>query len=471
MKLRTIFKATVALAPIALIVGVSWNGLKEYYSYTPNKSDITTPTTDIEPTPPPRMTVEPPTVKNNNITDIKYNLSDYAENIPDDKREFFDLSLKIEEITGIDAYIIFAKLAMETRFDRAFVDRSNHGIKGARGLFQQELANIVTGIRVHGDSLTTVNALPEDNDLRLAVANHGRAMHLKQMPFYQTLDANDPLKIALDSGWSDSDGDRKNDLDLSTSPGYNNLDDIYKTMVQEWDEYTRISDGTLVKFIAEQAENNNFITSYDQAIYSIPLNDVIAGELAARDALHTTPSAHQNNFTETWEQDLETRNTAFLAVYSTHNMGKNGARIQMAIATNPEWALVKPRYTEHMHSIINEVSSALGIRAISPETLSLRANRNQAVFQEGSATRYGCLSYNISSEVNAHVGSFLPVIVDYGSQQQWYEGHCGRDPLASHRPKMRPTQEISIVESDVAPKTSLRPRMRPATVELAQNKP
>ena len=411
-----------------------------------------------------QITVTPPPI-DIDTNDEKYNLSDYADSIPEDKREFFDLSLKIEEITGIDAYIIFAKLAMETRFDRDFVNRANHGIKGARGLFQQELANIVTSIRVHGDSLTTINALPADNDLRLAVANHGRAEHLKQMPFYDTLGENDPLKIALDRG--------RSNLDLSTSPGYDNLDGIYKTMVQEWNEYTRISDGTLVRFIAEQVENNNFVTSYDQAIYSIPLNDIIAGELAARDALHTTPSAHQNNFTGTWEQDLEARNTAFLAVYSTHNMGKNGARIQMAIATNPEWALVKPRHTEHMDGIINEVSSALGIRAKSPETLSLRANRNQAVFQEGSATRYGCLSYNISSEVNAHVGSFLPVIVDYGSQQQWYEGHCGRDPLASHRPVMRPTSQTIVAESALT--SSPRPRLRPeglaTRLQFAENKP
>lgn len=472
MRLRTIFRASVALAPIALMVGLSWDEIKEDYTHTPSESEITTPTADIEPAPPLRLTIEPPIAEQENdedATTVKYSLSDFAESIPKNIKYFFDLSLQLEEITNVDSYIFFAKTALETMHDIGFAKRANHGVKGARGIFQLELANVVSGVRAYGRNLKTVDG---ESALATAIQNHGRAKHLKQMSFYKSLDKNDPLRKSIDRGWQDSNEDGVNDLDLSKSEGFAKLSKLEKDMIRSWNKYTRIADGLLVEYIAKQASNKKFETKYDKLIYDIPYQDLVAGELSGLDVAKHVPEAKKDNFNGTWEEDMDARNTALVKAYGLHNMGKNGAKIQLAIAANPEWALVKPQHTEHLKGIIKEVAKALGTRGISAETLALRAKRNPAVFQEGKATRYGCLPYNIVTEAKSHMGSFLPIKIEYSlHDQKWYEGYCGRDPLASHRPKIRPTT-TNIATNEEKSLAKIRPRVRPENfgqVRLTQN--
>jgi hypothetical protein len=481
MRLVEKFKHASMLTKVAIFGNLACAGLVAYALTTTHNTNDTPPDPDLSvsvveldtaPAPPPlRITVDPPIVKEpikKPTIDIETatHLHDFRDNFSGDALWYLDLSLKLEEVTGMDAYAIFAKLTVETMLDRDFVKRMSDArdVQGARGEFQQQLGNIVAEIRKYGDQLTTVNALPEDDILRLAVEHHGRAEYLKQMPFYSTLDKDDPLKIAIDKGRYKS--------DFSKSEGYTELPQLEKDMVQSWNNHTRIDDPLLVQYIAQQAKNRKFGNKFDEAIYDIPNNPLIAGELALQHGKNHVPSAHASNFANgSWADNIEARNKAAFALYAPHNMGVNGGPLQLEIADNPDYANLRLSDTRQLQDAINVVNKALGLRKVSVAKLQGNANSNPAVFHEGKDTLFGCYEYNITTEIASHLGKYMPVTA-YGQFNLWHDHGCGKNPIGSIRPQGRPAITYKIIESSnsVAPTSSLRPLARPDRITtLAQN--
>ena len=474
MKLSTIFKAVTFLAPTVGILGVTYYGHKDLNhdkAQRAPESDLSVNIHDVEkqPVQPTRTTTEPPTVSPA-ITPIENatHLRDFRDRFSGDKLDYLDLALQLEDITGVDAYVIFAKLAIETGLDKAFVKHMDkiRGVREAHGDFQQELANLVTEIRKYGDQLTLVNARAENDTLRLAVEHHGRTEYLKQMPFYKTLDTDDPLKKAIDRGWRDSNEDGVNDLEVSKSKGYAALPEIEQKMVRSWNKHMRVSDPLLVQYMAQQAKTGTFTNKFDEAIYDIPNHSLIAGELAMQHAKEKIPSAHASNFVNgSWEDNIKARNKTAFAVYAPHNMGQNGGPLQLAIAQNPDYANMRLSDTAQLQKVINVINKTMGLRKVSVAELQENANSNLAVFHEGKDTRFGCYEYNITMEIADHLDRYMPVTFE-GQFSLWHEQRCGENPIGSIRPVARGDGASNTAELE----SSLRPKMRPVRgVTLAQN--
>lgn len=362
-------------------------------------------------------------------------LADFRDNFPEDKREFVDLALELEKLTGVDSYVIFAKLAIETMLDKVFALSANHGIGGARGFFQQELGNLVTAVREHGNKLDFL----DNDDLEFAVTNHGRTAYVAQLPFYASYQEN----------------------------GLGNLSDIEQKIITEWQEYSRVSDGTLVDYIKQQVESGQFTNPIDEAIYNIPIDNVlISGQLALAHVPELYPHAMADNFTGAWKDNIDARNQATLDVYAYHNMGRIGGPVQAAIAENREWQRVTLGDRQKLEDIVQIVSQSLG-KHISVAELKRNGNNNQAVFNMLDDTFYGCLDYNITTEIESHIGQYLPPVKHEWTK--WHEDYCGRNAATARavevsiRPQSRPdnlSDGVVALVGDGA-YSMIRPKARP----------
>jgi len=444
---RKIFKAiglTSSAASLGLIAHVYVTEVLPLLdTATEANETITVDLVDIPASPPLAYDVVEPQIITEQPPSVAepQNLADFSENFPTRHMYYVDLALRMESATGVDAYTILAKLAMETRLDQDFVARANHGVRGARGDWQLELGNLVTSIREHGRDIDFSTFIEAGDPLLHAIYHHGDHIYLQQLPFFADLDTDDPLRLALEN----------NDRLYLEDADYTHLAPLIQNMINDWVNHWRVRDSYLVDYIVQQVESGQFSNDMDRLIYAIPENSNVAGLFALAHTPTLFPEAMAANFTGSWQDDLEARNQAAFNLYAYHNMGRRGGALQTLIAATPEWQRVTLGDTEALSDILTIIENSYGLRIVSTATLQRNGLRNPAVFQMGDDTFYGCLHYNITMEIDSHIGDFLPPATH--DWTRWHDVYCGRNAATA-----------------LAPQVSIRPLMRPIPLEeIAQD--
>jgi len=186
----------LGLATSALVALGIYSSLPDYTNSSAPDHGVMIDVADIEtPSAVPSVSGHPDTVEEPSVsispedTDFLMTLAGYergsagfafalaCQNTDDRYKKYCQAVIRTSDATGIDPYVLMAKVAMETNF-RVLPDDT----KLAQGMMQIQPGFLITKLHEHG----------------------------RDLPFYQALDDNDPRRIAIDQLLNDrgDDGDR-----------------------------------------------------------------------------------------------------------------------------------------------------------------------------------------------------------------------------------------------------------------------